>query len=78
MSDRFDTQGVNPGLANQQAPEPEVVHLKCPNQRCKSVRAVELNKKQMNETQGAPHNRMYQCVECKHVWGVPTGGYAAF
>lgn len=78
MPDRFDAQGVAPGLANRQSPEPEIVHLKCPNQRCKSVRAIKVNPQSMNETQGAPHNRTYQCVECKHVWGVATGGYAAF
>jgi len=78
MPDRFDAQGVNPGLANQKAPQPEIIHLKCPNQRCKSVRATELNKQVTNEVQGAPHNRMYQCVECMHIWGVPTGGYVAF
>jgi DNA-directed RNA polymerase subunit M/transcription elongation factor TFIIS len=77
MPNRFDATGVNPGLANQGAPEPEIIHMKCKNQRCTSVRAIELNKQPRNETQGAPHNRTYQCVECRHVWGVPTGGYAA-
>jgi DNA-directed RNA polymerase subunit M/transcription elongation factor TFIIS len=78
MPNRFDATGVTPGLANRKPNEPEIIHLKCKNQRCKSVRAVELNKQPLNETQGAPHNRMYQCVECNHVWGVPTGGFASF
>lgn len=77
MPNRFDEQGVNPGLSNQQAPEPEIIHMKCTNQRCTSVRAVQLNKQPTNETQGQPHNRTYQCVECRHVWGVSTGGFAA-
>jgi hypothetical protein len=77
MTDRFNVQGSNPGLVSQEAKEPEVIHLKCPNQRCKSVRAIRVNPQPTNETQGAPHNRTYQCVECRHVWGVATGGYAA-
>jgi DNA-directed RNA polymerase subunit M/transcription elongation factor TFIIS len=78
MVDRFDAHGVGPGLANQKEAEPKVIHLKCPNSRCKSVRAIQITPQPTNETQGAPHNRTYQCVECKYVWGVSTGGYAAF
>lgn len=78
MPDRFDSQGVAPGLVNPKVPEPEIVHLKCPNQRCKSVRAIKVNSSPTIDSQGAPHNRTYQCVECKNVWVVATGGYAAF
>lgn len=77
MPNRFDAQGTSPGLANQSTPQPKTIHMKCANKRCNSVRAIELNQQSVNEVQGAPHNRTYQCVECRHVWGVPTGGFVA-
>jgi DNA-directed RNA polymerase subunit M/transcription elongation factor TFIIS len=78
MSNRFDVEGTAPGLANSATPEVEVVHMKCPKNGCKSVRATEVIQQNNNPNMGATHLRIYQCIECRHTWPVNTGGFVNF
>ena len=69
----IDPKGTKPGLAPQ-APKQKIVNLKCRNQDCASIEAIEIPV----DTQGgpgvAPSRRMYQCTECHQTWGLPVGG----
>lgn len=69
----FDPKGTAPGLTPS-AGQPKVIHLKCKNENCKSVRAIEIVTAPTVEGMGATHSRLYQCVECKHSWPVTVGG----
>lgn len=74
----FDPKGTTPGLAQSAPLEPKVIHLKCRRDGCTSIRAIEINQGQQVEGTGAAHNRLYQCVECKHTWPMSVGGSVNF
>ncbi len=70
----FDPRGTAPGLMPEAKPEPKVQHMKCRNQNCSSIQAVEISTGSSPEGAGAAHNRLYQCVACKHTWTLGVGG----
>jgi len=47
--------------------KPESLNLKCPNKKCKSITAIQLQ-------YPAKGTRMYQCTECKRTWPITVGG----
>ncbi len=65
----IDHEGTAPGL-QPEAEKQEPVHLKCKNQNCDSILAIEM--KIAGQTGGGV--RRYQCCKCKTTWGVPVGG----
>jgi hypothetical protein len=64
----IDPAGTQPGLVGT-VEETKTVHIKCKNQDCDSILAVEVKIPGMS-----PNIRMYQCVECKRSWGINAGG----
>lgn len=74
----FDPKGTAPGLASGSAPEQKVHHMKCRRDGCSSARAIEISLGQQGDAAGAAHNRVYQCVECKHTWPMSVGGSVNF
>jgi hypothetical protein len=71
----FDPKGTQPGLANQGAKEPPLVHMKCRQEDCDSMRAQEIPVQSGMPNAGAAHNRMYRCVKCANTWSMSVGGY---
>jgi len=67
----FDQTGTNPGVESP-IPEPKTLSLKCMNNGCKSIQAIEIVA--AGTDSAATHSRLYQCVKCKHSWAVPVGG----
>ena len=67
MTSKIDPAGTTPGLAGNQAPEQKTVTMKCKNEGCSSIEAVEVNI-------GQPHARVYRCVKCHRSWGINVGG----
>ncbi len=64
--------GTAPGLQSPTKPAPKTVNLKCRNQGCGGVTAIEVIGSQEGN---APSNRVYQCTECQGTWGVSAGGF---
>jgi hypothetical protein len=65
-----DPTGTTPGLQPAEPAAQPQVHLKCKNQHCDSILAIEV--KIAGHTGGG--RRLYQCVKCKLSWGIPVGG----
>jgi len=68
-----DPKGTAPGLQPVAPNELPKVHIKCKNQSCSSIVAIEIKA----GGQSGPR-RLYQCVSCKTTWGVPVGGSVEF
>ena len=62
----IDPTGTKPGVVPT-TPELETVNMKCRRNGCDSIRAIIV-------VIGASPVRMYQCAECKHMWGINIGG----
>ena len=62
----IDPKGPKPGVVPVQ-PAVETVNMKCRKQACTSITATIV-------AIGASPVRMYQCTECKHMWGINVGG----
>jgi hypothetical protein len=67
-----DPTGTTPGLAGQTEPEPETVNMKCKNQSCDSITAIEI------KHPGSPGMRMYRCTKCHATRGINVGGSVDF
>ena len=72
MSNKIDPAGVTPGLVGQPPEEQKKFHMRCKNDACDSIEALEIH------IAGAPHQRIYKCVKCHRTWGANVGGYVPF
>lgn len=71
----FDPKGTTPGLTSEAKPEPKIHHLKCRANSCDSVQAIEITSNGgQADGAGVSHNRLYQCIKCKHSWAIGVGG----
>lgn len=73
----FDPKGTTPGLNPGVKPEPKIQHLKCRENSCDSVQAIEITALAggvQSDGGGANHTRLYQCIKCKHTWVIGVGG----
>lgn len=61
----IDPTGTQPGVTPAEQPKP--FHMKCRREGCDSILATDVT------PPGMPGKR-YQCVKCRHVWGVNPGG----
>lgn len=73
----FDQKGTQPGLFSVQKAEIETFNMKCPRVGCASTVATEMNATGNLPNIGAPHNRLYRCMECNHTWTLGVGGYVS-
>lgn len=64
---KIDHAGTTPGLMGK-ADEQTVIHMKCKNQDCDSINAVQVH------IPNQPHQRVYKCVKCHRSWGANVGG----
>lgn len=71
----FDPAGTSPGLTGASAPQPKVHHMKCREEGCPSLQAIEITPPVSRENAGAPHHRTYQCLRCKNTWTMSVGGF---
>jgi hypothetical protein len=69
----IDYDGTTPGLVAK-TEEPPQVHIKCRNETCDSILAIEIKMGQ----QSSGSRRLYQCVKCKATRSVPVGGSVEF
>jgi hypothetical protein len=70
----FDPKGTTPGLMTESKPQPTIHHMRCRNENCTSIQATEIVMGSTPEGAGASHNRLYQCVKCRHTWTLGVGG----
>lgn len=64
----IDPAGTQPGLAAAPPEEPKTIHLRCKNQGCDSILAIEMTEA------NAQGRHLYRCCKCSHIHGVMTGG----
>jgi hypothetical protein len=67
---QIDPAGVTPGLAEKATPKESVIFLKCRNEKCDSMEAVEIKL----ESPPQIGQRAYRCVKCNHTWALRVGG----
>jgi hypothetical protein len=68
---KVDPAGVTPGLAEKATLKEKVVFLKCRNEKCDSMEAVEIELKEVPPQIG---QRAYRCVKCNYTWALRVGG----
>lgn len=71
MTDRFNAEGVQPGLTASR-PTEKTINLKCRSSRgCDSLEAVEV------KLEGPAHHgqRLYRCAKCGHTTSLSVGGH---
>lgn len=68
---KVDLAGVTPGLAQRAAPKEQVINLKCRRDNCDSMRAVEIDLKEVPSQVG---QRVYRCIKCGHTLVLRVGG----
>jgi len=74
----FDPKGTAPGINAGEPPAAKTLHVKCRNDSCDSIQAIEIVTEPVRPGAGASHNRLYQCVKCHHTWNMPVGGSVNF
>jgi len=74
----FDPSGTSPGVVSPQVQGPKTQSMRCRNEGCPSLQAVEITPELNRENAGVPHHRTYQCIRCKHTWTMSVGGFVNF
>lgn len=66
----IDPTGTAPGLPPKKE-APPILNMKCRRDGCASITVFDVS---VEGPAGAAVGRRYQCTECRHTWGIQTGG----
>lgn len=69
----FDPKGVTPGLAPTAQPQEKILNMRCRDEKCPSMEAVEIKIAAPEHT----GQRVYRCAKCNHTWSISLGGHIA-